>query len=79
MNTLTYDTLKIKYWSQPEEQDMGYKHNATYPYTDLMRNSVMDQALSKGFNVLLEQRTMDGGETLLTIWIDRNKFGLRNE
>ena len=63
--------LQVKYWRAEKYQELDIEHNAEFPYSDELRETITTLVLSKGLSVMIKQYS---DSDALTLWIDRGSF-----
>lgn len=68
--------IYVAYWFSHFVDEMGYKHNDEFDYSEEKRNEIINKALEKGISVMLRPVNNERGEGII-IWLDKGRFGQR--
>lgn len=68
--------IHIFFWSTLSRNDLGFKHNEMLPYSNTLRNHIIDTMLGDGLGVMIHSFKGENKDTLL-IEIDNGKFRQR--
>jgi len=64
--------IEIAYWCGKKLDGLEYEHNQIFDYSKRLRNKIIDNVLTSGYNIKIQQ-----GSKYLIIWISDTRFTQR--